>query len=197
VPIVLFSIFVDLFKTYLVESKKKETQYTCLELKFPEEASQKPLEFMELFFSNIKNIKTTDDQNISFEVVGIDNQLKFFIRVPNKIKDLITISFHAQYPDVIFTEDEDYLLRLPPNVPNNEYSFWSKEFKYKKSNVFPVLTYNNFFNIKEKVKRGTINEANSYDPLSVMIELFNRMKQDDIVCLQLMVRNLNDKEKEK
>jgi len=196
-PVVLFGIFADLFKTYLKELKKKELQPIYLELKFPEEASQKPLQFMELFFSNIKNIKIAEDHNISFEIVGIENRLKFFIRVPKKIKDLITISFYAQYPDVVLVETKDYLSDLPPNIPNNEFSFWGKEFKYKKSGAFPVLTYDGFFNIKEKIKRGAINEANSYDPLSVLIELFNRMKTNDIVCLQLIVRNFTDPEKAK
>ena len=193
-PVVLFNIFVELYKSYTKELKKKEFKPVYFELKFSEEASMKPLQFMELFFSNIKNIKLADDQNISFEIVGIDNQLKYFIRLPEKIKDLVTITLHAQYPDINLIPGEDYFLRVSPNVPNNEYSFWAKEFKYKKANPFPILTYDNFYNNKDKMRK-TISEASSYDPLSVIIELFNSMKREDIVCLQIMIRNFNDEEK--
>ncbi len=193
-PIFLFIIFIDLWKAYRNGLNKKESSSVCLQLLFSEEAAAKPLQFMELFFNNIKNIKIPENQGISFEVIGIENQLKYFIRVPEKIKDLITITFHAQYPDVTLLVVDDVFSRVPPNIPNNEYTFWGKEYKYKKANPLPVLTYDNFYNNKDKGKKN-IGEANSYDPLSVIIELFNSMKPNDIVALQLIISNLNDEEK--
>lgn len=200
-PLILFNIFRDLLKLYLKELRKKESNFICLQLLFSEEACLKPLRFMELFFDNLKNLKLEEDQNISCEIVGIDNQLKYFIRMPEKAQDLIAIILHSQYPNVELVQVDDYFSRIPPNVPNNEFSFWSKEYKYKKGNPFPLLTYENFYNIKtqEKLKSSNITnniiEPNSYDPLSVIIEIFNRIRPDDIISVQCIIRNLNDKEK--
>ncbi len=197
-PFLLFWIFKSLLKKYHQILKIEDSQYSCLEIKFSAEAAQKPLQFLELFFNSLKNIKLEDNQNISLEIVGKDKLLRFILRVPIKIRDLISIALYSQYPNITIVEINDYLNDLPPYIPNKNYDLWYKEYKYKKPSPFPILTYESFFNIQSQMKTAPKDalEQIIFDPYSTLLELLQKAQSQDLIIIQIVIRNLNDLEKQ-
>ncbi|MFH1866780.1 MAG: hypothetical protein ABIJ81_01715 [Patescibacteria group bacterium] len=123
----------------------------------------------------------------SFEIVSLGGYIQFFIRVPEKNRDLIEAAIYAQYPDADIVESEDYIDRISDNFDTEEFDLWGTELILENKEVYPIRTYVDFeHQASEDFK----------DPMASLLELLSRIHSDEDVWIQLLVTPTDDKWKE-
>jgi len=88
--------------------------------------------------------------HISFEIVGMAEDIRFYVYAPNKYRDLVEKQINASYPDAeIKIVDEEK--QKEGYIVGNEYNIFSKtgrvafaSFKLADSNYKPIKTYKDF-----------------------------------------------------
>jgi len=117
---------------------------------------------------------------ISFEMVGVARGVHFFIKTPTKYRKLIEAAVYAQYPEAEISElADDYTELLPANIPNNTYDLFGVNFKLAKPSPYPIRTYE-YFEDPEEERR--------LDPLAAIMEVMSRLKEGEMIWIQLLVR---------
>ena len=119
----------ELWLAYVQEYYKRAMRWTMLEVRVPRELRRSP-RAMEQIFSSIHGLRNTPSNPkeewwdgevtmwFSCEVVSFGGELHFYLKVPEKHRNLIEAAFYAQYPDVDISEvSEDYIRRLPQSYP--------------------------------------------------------------------------------
>ncbi|MBI2035871.1 MAG: hypothetical protein HYT12_04320 [Candidatus Liptonbacteria bacterium] len=189
-PIVLFLIFRDLWVFYLKLQYLQKFTWTLLEVSVPREILRTP-KAMEQVFAAVNGIDPTITLTekwwkglivdwISFEMVGIARSVHFFIRVPTKYRNLIEAAIYAQYPGAEIKESpDDYLNILPENLPNQTYDLFGLNLKLSKEEPYPIRTYPYFEDIEEERR---------LDPLAAITEVMSRLREGEVVLIQLLVR---------
>ena len=189
-PIILFFIARDQWLIYIRVNKIKSMEWITLELSVPDQVLKTP-KAMEQVFSSLYSIysfgrfkkflaKWVDgdiDEWISFEIVGMDRSMHFYIRTPKKYQNLVETSIYSQFPDAEITEVEDYMERLPDTMPNSTYDMWGAEFGFVKDNVYPIKTYPSF---EEDIDERRI------DPVASLAEVMSRLNPDEYVLMQFV-----------
>src|SRR3989344_5742701 len=99
----------------------------------------------------------------SFEMVSIEGVTRFFVRVQRSHINLVQSHVWAQYPEAEISEAEDYVQKVPQDIPNKNWDVWGVELILSKDDAYPIRTYPAFEeNIEEK----------RIDPLAALLELF-------------------------
>lgn len=102
----------------------------------------------------------------SFEIAGIDGVPHFFVRLPESNKKLLKAVIYSQYPEVEIVETSDYTKQVPQDIPNKEWDLWGCDFELIKPDVYPIRTYEAFYEEKPDVN----SEEKRIDPLSPLFE---------------------------
>jgi len=129
-PFFLYKYFFRFIFVLFMETKwNKSFKRVVLEVKVPQYVNR-PLKAMEDFFSAIwpiydppKDWRTTFFEgktmpSVSFEIVGIDGEPHFFIRIPETVRKLVESALYSQYPEIEIVEVPDYAKSVPKNIPN-------------------------------------------------------------------------------
>lgn len=172
-------------------------KWIMLEIQIPKEESLGP-KAAEQIFSGLagtgsggnkldKYIKGKVPDWFSFEIVGIDGGIHFFIRTIAKNRNLVESLVYAQYPTAIIQEAEDYAAGIPKNVPTKSYDVWGTDFILSTDQHFPIRTFPFFEDsyTKEMV-----------DPLSSFSELFTKLKEGEGIGIQILIRASDGKWKD-
>jgi len=129
---------------------------------------------------------------MSLELAGSkEDGVRFYLRAPKKFRNFLESSFFSQYPNVEIVETEDYIKRLPPDLPNEEFDLWGVEFILKKPVYFPIRTYTYFF---EETARK--EEEARIDPISTMVELMSGLKDGEHIWMQVLIKPAGNQWKE-
>ena len=120
---------------------------------------------------------------VSCELVSLNGESHFIIRVPAKFKNLVEAHVWAQYPDAEIFEAEDYVNDMPANIPNAEWEAWGTEFALSKPDAYPIRTYPYF---EETV------EERRLDPLSALLEVMGSIGEGEQIWLQILAQPLAD-----
>ncbi len=193
-----YSRGIRLQKKYL-----RNLNWRVYEIKIPKENIRTP-KAMEHVFASLYSMDisihweetwiTTGKLNnrMSLEIAGSsDGGVRFYVRAPEKLRNIIESSFFSQYPNAEIVETEDYTKELPPDLPNDEYNLWGVEFILKKPDYFPIRTYTYFF---EETARK--EEEARVDPISVIVELMSNLKEGEHIWMQILIRPSSEKWKE-
>ena len=121
----------------------------------------------------------------SLELVSIEGKVFFFIRTPEKFKELIESYIYAQYPQAEVSEVEDYALRVPPFAKDNGWSMHATEFKLTKPDPYPIKTYVDY-ELDKAV--GKLDENERVDPITPMLEYMGSLNKGEQLWLQYIVR---------
>jgi len=70
-----------------------------------------------------------EQPHLSFEIVGLPGDIRFFIYTPNKLRDLIEKQINGAYPDAEIVVVNDRTLQGKGTVIGNEYNIFSKNGK--------------------------------------------------------------------
>ena len=189
-PIFLILLTRELWQKYIRNKTVNKIEWITLEVKLPREILKTP-KAMEGVWASLYAIYSYGikfwakwwegkiENWISFEMVGMNGWVHFFIRTPKDYKNLIQSSLFAQFPDTEINEVEDYMELLPPSFPNKTYDLWGTEFKMTKDEaVYPIKTY---FNFEDSV------EERRLDPVASLTETMSNLKEGEAVLFQILI----------
>ena len=165
--------------------------YVLLEIVPPREVLRSP-KAMELFFTNalyhwsIKGGKEEYWQGavwfwFSLEIVSLEGQVHFYVRVPTRIKNLVETQMYAQYPQAQVKVVEDYTLAVDEITPESAWNGWGCEFKLTKPQAYPIKTYIDF-GLDDDPK-----EEYKVDPISPVVEFFGSLKKGEQAWIQIVI----------
>lgn len=167
-----------------------------LEIRIPRETA-KPPQAMEQIFAGLHAIGRPFDPDelyweglqrdyLVFEIVGHGGTINFFVYTPKKLKNMIEAQIYAQYPDSEIREADDPARFLPDKVPNAEWDIFGAEWKLAKEDAYPIRTYAEFV-----LEEGTKEEV-KVDPLSAIAEVLAKLKAEEHIGIQFMIRPVID-----
>ncbi len=146
---------------------------------------------MENFFNNLAGSKsaiTWKESHLegkfqayfSLEMVGSEGGVQYYIRCPDKYRDLVEAALYAQYPEAQVLEVEDYVDRIPSKYPNDTHKVVGSEMILQKPQFYPLRTYLSFEHMGEKDFRFK-------DPMLNTIELMGKMGKGEHLWLQIII----------
>jgi len=148
------------------EREKHSLDSTLLQIALPRDNEIK-IDAAEQLFASFAGIKTSGRfaflkyrPHLSFEIVGMPGDIRFYIYTPNKYKDMVEKQINASYPDAeIKVVEEGNVRNIKEGyILGNEYNIFSKEgqvafatLKLRDSNYKPIKVY------KDLVMMVTLN----------------------------------------
>lgn len=198
-PIILFKFWKPLYLWFVNEKFSLKAKYAFLEIGLPREITR-PVQAMEQVFSNLWSVydpanfkeKWLEGKfllNFSLEIVGIDGQVHFFMRVPAALKEVVQSIIYSQYPNVEIREVDDYTQQVPQKIPNRNWDSWGCDYVLLKEDSYPIKTYMQFFERTPDVK-----EEKRIDPLAALLEGMVLLKPGEQLWLQLVAKPITNKE---
>jgi len=188
-PILIFWLLVEIWGDYNRTKYLSGLDWIILRIKFPQEVAAS-FKAMEQVFANIHGVYKKDldwdekffegkviDQ-FSFEVVGSNGEVGFYIRTLESHRNLIESSIYAQYPEAEISEATDYTQFLEGEAPSDEYDIFGMEMTFIEKNYFPIRTYEYF----EDVPGGP--RVPRVDPLASLSELLGSLKIGEHIWIQ-------------
>ncbi len=191
-PLILIKFFIYFWKWWRADIFWKGVRSITLEIKIPKEVL-KPIRSMEQVFSSIwgsiydpadwweKWIEGKDLKSISIEIVSIGGEPHFFIRIPEKSRNAVEASIYSQYPDAEISIVDDYTKYVPQDIPNKNWDMWGCDYKLSKEDVYPIKTYENFFEESPQ----TSKEEKRIDPMSTLLEGLAKFKPGEQLWIQI------------
>lgn len=100
------------------------------------------IDAMEQLFASLYSIKKggfkqkfSAQPSVSFEIVAIKEDIRFYVWTPTKLKDLVEKQIHGAYPEAEVVEVEEY------NIFSQEGKVAYKSFQLSRGNFYPIKTY--------------------------------------------------------
>lgn len=191
-------LFLEVWKGYIQESYVlKILSPVLLELRVPREVLRSPRAMEQVFLTihALRNYpgnlheKWWDGEVtlwFSCEIVSIGGELHFYLRVPEKHRNIIESVLYAHYPDIEIKEAEDYVIRMPTTAEKllrMGYKFFGSELVLSKPDAYPIKSYIDF---EEKV------EEKELDPISALLEVMTKIKSEEQIWIQIIIRPVTD-----
>lgn len=173
------------------DREKHSLDSTLIQVTLPKDNEIK-IDAAEQFFANFAGIKTSGmfanfkyRPHISFEIVGMPEDIRFYIYTPNKYKDLVEKQINASYPDGEIKEVEETDIKHKPGyIVGNEYNIFNEtgkvafaSLKLKDSNYKPLKTYKDF----------------AVDPMSSITSVLSKMGEGEGASIQILISGADSK----
>ncbi len=194
-PLLLWPIFKLAWVNYVQEKYIRNIKWKLLEIKISKESEKRP-KTMDEFFSAIYStrdvvIDTLFDVYLagmldiwfSFEIVSIEGDVHFYIRTPDKSKEMIEAQIYAQYPEAEIKEVEDYVTDIPDDIPSKDYELWGTDMVLGREDAYPLRTYKDY---------EDIGSGEFVDPISNFIEGVSKLRKGEQIWMQILVRAADD-----
>ncbi|MFH1175669.1 MAG: hypothetical protein V1698_03020 [bacterium] len=189
VPIFLLGVFKTRWLLYVNGKYVSSLKWVLFEVQIPREETFGP-KAMEQIFAGLsgtgskgnllaKYIQGKVPDWFSFEIVGIDGEVHFFIRAVARQKNLLESLIYAQYPTAIIQEVEDYAARIPKDAPNSSFDVYGSDFILAGANHLPIRTYPLFQDIYSK---------DMVDPLNSFMEILTKLQHGELLGMQILIR---------
>ncbi len=123
--------------------------------------------------------------HISFEIVGLPGDIRFYVHVPNNYRDFVEKQINGSYPDAEIVPVTDVTAKQKAgNVVGSEYNIFSKDGKVafasmnlKNANHMPIRVYKDL----------------PIDSLSFITSALAKMGEGEGAAIQIVIRPANDK----
>jgi hypothetical protein len=102
---------------------------------------------------------------VSFEIVAKQENIKFYIWTPNKLKDLVEKQVHGAYPDAEIKEVSEY------NIFTEDGKVAYKSIQLKRSNFYPLKTFKEL----------------PTDPLAALTSALAKMGEGEAAAVQILI----------
>lgn len=155
--------------------------YVTLQVAVPRDNEVK-IDAMEQFFSSLYTLyrgkanwfdfdflKVQD--HVSFEIVGLPGDIRFYVSISNKQRELIEKQIHGTYPGAVITEVEDYNLF----TENGEVTFAS--LKLRGADYYPIKIWRDF----------------AVDPLAQLTSALAKLGEGEVAAIQILVAPADNK----
>lgn len=193
-PIPLSLLAFHLWHHYRQERFIVGMKWVLLEIQVPRDIVKTPLA-MELVLSNAfyhKSMKGFWEQYVqgavwfwfSLEIASIEGRVRFFVRTPSRVRNLVETQIYAQYPQAKVMEVDDYVFDIPQYTKNGDWNMWGCEFAKLKEDFLPIKTYKDF---GDDMKTG-VKEEFKVDPITPMIEYLGSLPHGQQVWIQIIIR---------
>ncbi len=191
IPLAMLAFF--LWHEYRQDRFINGIKWVLLEIQVPRDVVKTPAA-MELIFSNAfyhKSNKGFWEQYIqgapwfwfSLEIASIDGRVRFFVRTPTRMRDLVETQIYGQFPQAKIVESEDYTMKVPQYKKGGDWNIWGCEFTKLHDDVKTIKTYRQI----EEMKSGTKEEF-KVDPITPVIEYLGSLPKGQQVWIQIIVR---------
>lgn len=195
--LIIFFTARAIWRAYIHEYYALSIKWTLIEIKIPREGKRPPRAMEQVFMTMhaVKNSASDFQEEwwdgemplwFSCEAVSFGGEVHLYMSVPEVRRRHIEASLYAQYPDVEISVVDDYIGRLPPTITElNDagYKLFGNELILANKDVYPIMTYLDFeANIEEK----------ELDPVAALLETLSRIKPQEHIWLQILVRPLVD-----
>jgi len=175
-----------------LRNKDRESQSlnsTLIQVTVPRDNEIK-IDAAEQFFGSFAGIKVGGmlsfikfKPHISFEIVGMPEDIRFFVYAPNKYKDLVEKQINASYPDAEIKEVSEKTSK-EGYIVGNEYNIFSREgrvaftsFRLADSNYKPVKVFKDF----------------AVDPMSSLTSVLAKMSIGEGAAIQIIITGADSK----
>ncbi|MGA2911725.1 MAG: DUF87 domain-containing protein [Candidatus Levyibacteriota bacterium] len=168
------------------DREKKSLDSTLIQVTLPRDNEIK-IDAAEQFFASFTGIKATGifaflkyKPHLSFEIVGMSEDIRFYVYAPNKYRDIVEKQINASYPDaeIKIVDEEARGNAKEGYIIGNEYNIFSKEgkvafasLKLKDSNYKPLKVYKDF----------------AVDPLSSLTSVLAKMGHGEGAAIQVLI----------
>lgn len=143
--IAIFGIFVIGFAGFILLKNRKREEASIdsvlLQVAVPRNNEFK-IDVMDQLIASFHSIKKggfwqkfSIQPVISFEIVARQEDIRFYVFVPKKLKDMMEKQIHGSYPDAEVTEVDEY------NIFNEKGKVAYKSFQLGKNNYYPIKTF--------------------------------------------------------
>ena len=167
-----------------------------LEIKIPERVikSIKAMEYAIAGFHAIHDVIAWREKWIegqfqlpfSLEIVSLEGEPHFYIRVPEMFRKIIESNIYSQYPEAEISEVEDYTTKVPQDIPNKDWDLWGTDFENTKPDPYPLKTYLKF------EREAEILEERMVDPLAGLLEGMATLGPGEQLWLQIFCKPIRD-----
>ncbi len=190
--VILFNIAEKTLLFWRHESYKKYLKWILLEIVIPRETKKNP-QAMEQILAALHGLRNApyDLQEyyrdgevtrwFSLEMASFGGEIHLYIRLYYKYRSLVEAAFYAYYPDLELAEVDDYLNRFPENIEDmldKNYELWGSEMILNREEAYPIKTYPHF---------ESMEEEKEYDPISAFLEVFGKVKKQEMVGIQFLI----------
>src|SRR3990167_4181380 len=159
------------------ERHDKALDTTLLEVSLPRENEIK-IDAAEQLLANLTSKKGTkgvfgflkSPDVISFEIVAKPQDIRFYVGVPNKLRDMVEKQIHGSYPDAQIMEVDEY--NLFEIVGKIAYA----QLKLAKAHYLPIKTFKDL----------------PVDPLSSITSTLGKMQEGEAAALQILITLTGD-----
>lgn len=197
-PVAFYFVFKLLWDDFVKTNWSNALEWTVIEVIPPKDLEKGP-KLMESIFQGLAGVVVSYNafeewilgmftDKFSFELVGSEGAVHFYIRVQKRYRNLVESQIYAQYPEAEIIEVEDYMNNFPRVVPNKDWNLWGSDLILQKEDAIPIRTYDKF---EEDITGEMI------DPLAGFIELFASTTPGQHMWMQLIVQPLAEVWKEK
>ncbi len=165
------------------DREKQSLDSTLLQIAVPRDNEIK-IDAAEQLFSSLAGIKAhgtfgflKNPPHISFEIVGMPEDIRFYIYTPNKYKDMVEKQINAAYPDaeIKVVEEkgakEGYIIGNEYNIFNKEGKVAFASLKLKDSNYKPLKVYKDF----------------AVDPMASITSVLAKMSHGEGAAIQVLL----------
>lgn len=199
-PLILGKLFFVVWDNYkrehFVFEKMGPENYVLLELHLPKNIFRSPqgMEFVIDILWDISGgamgwqnrflygavLKTN-----SLEIISVEGNVYFFIRVQKNLAHLVKNTLYSQYPNVEINEVDDYTAYVPDLTQHlDTWDLFGMEYKLVNDDFIPIRTYIDYG--LDRV--GTVEEEEKIDPLIPLLELLGSIGKGEQIWLQFIIR---------
>lgn len=151
---------------------KKALSAVLLEIALPRENEIK-VDAAEQLFSSFASLKTAKGRfaffkipdSIAFEIVAKPQDIRFYVSVPEKLRDMVEKQIHGSYPDALIQEVDEY------DVFSQNGKVAYAGLKLEEASYKPLKTYKDL----------------AVDPLSALTSSMSKMQEGEAAVLQLII----------
>lgn len=196
IPVISFILAQNWWKKKMRLEFLSNLKWSLLEIKVPKDVYKTP-EAMEIILENAlfqgggvgnwydRNWKGKVMAYHTLEIVSIEGNIYFFIRVESRFKNLLETQIYSQYPNAEVTEVDDYTRYVPKFKKGNGWELRGFEMKLDKDDAIPIKTYLDFGMDSKSLQ---LDEEQKIDPLTPLIEMLGSLKKGEQVWIQIFVR---------
>ncbi len=188
--LVALFIFWDFWLLYLHVRFVRAISWKVLEIKIPKNVLKTPKAMEQIFAAAHgpysygiipfdKYWKGKEESWMSFELVGRAGESHFYLRLPGEFRHMMESAIYGQYPEAEVVEVDDYLEHFPKVLPNKEIDLSGLEEMLRQKNYLPIRTYLSFEDPTEERR---------LDPIASLMELMSKLRDDEQIWYQLVVR---------
>ncbi len=195
-PFFLMAVFFKSWMYYIQRFYWHKLDWILLEVRPPKDIEKTPKNMEQIFaglWSTVDTVSTKYQKYIlgmlqdyfSFEIVGANGEIHFYLRTLTKYRNLLESQIYAQYPQAEIKEVPDYISGIPANIPNKKWDLWGFRYKLEKKFVYPIRTYQHLIDL-------TKSDQPFLDPLASLMESLGRLRHGEQVWIQLAFRVVKD-----